>query len=457
MKKLSVKLRITLWYTLAMIIVSGIVLVSVSSFSKNMISRDVQARLARVVDEFPMGPAGKHPQKNNDGNKPSAPTPEHRFYDSGVHIILYDSEGNIVNGVMPFDIDDALDVTRNGVHLTTYDGDKYYEYIKRVQLENETFYVRGITAVSDELYVVKSIVKTNTVITVITILLAAIGGYFIIHNAFKPVKKITETAKSISNSGDLSRRIAIGEGKDEIYSLANVFDEMLEKLKNTFDREKQFTSDASHELRTPVAVILSECEYAEQCAKTEVEYKESVGSIKRQAERMSKLISELLTISRMDRNAIETNFETVNLSELVCFVCDEQEEINDSTVNLVRNIDTDIVAMADTFLYTRLCINLISNAYGYIGDGNKITVSLKDDGENVILEVSDNGIGISQENLSKIWERFYQVDPSRTNTGNMGLGLSMVKWIAACHKGSIEVTSELGKGSTFTFIMPKER
>ncbi len=450
MRKLSVKLRVTIWYTVAMIIISGIVLVTVNSFSKSMIERDIITRLTRTVDSFPMGPMGRRHDM--------PPAPEHRFYESGVHIIIYDAEGNIINGVMPFDIDDTLDVTQNGVSKKIYDSDKYYEYVKPVHTERDNYYVRGITAVSDELYMAKSVLKTNIILTAITITLAAIGGYLIIQHAFKPVKKITETAKSISNSGDLTRRIGIsdGGGSDEIYNLANVFDEMLAKLQNTFEREKQFTSDASHELRTPVAVILSECEYVEECAKTTEEYKESVGSIKRQADRMSKLISELLTISRMDRNAIETNFEPVNLSELVSFVCDEQEEINDSRIQLSRNIDVDITAMADRFLFTRLCINLISNAYGYIGDGDSICVSLKDDGENVVFEVRDNGIGIASENISKIWERFYQVDPSRSNTGNMGLGLSMVKWIATCHKGHIDVKSETGKGSVFTFTMPKE-
>ncbi len=451
MRKLSVKLRVTIWYTVAMIIISSIVLVTVNSFSRSMIEKDVQTRLMRTVDNFSKVPAGRHPDK--------PPKPEPRFYEGGVHIILYDAEGNIINGVMPFDIDDSLDVTNSGVHLKTYDGEKYYEYIKQTKAENNTLYVRGITAVSDELYMARSVFKTNAIITGISILLAAVGGYLIIHHAFKPVKKITETAKSISDSGDLSRRIGISDSgeKDEIYNLASVIDGMLEKLENTFEREKQFTSDASHELRTPVAVILSECEYAGEYAKTTDEYRESVVSIRRQANRMSRLISELLTISRMDRNAMETNFEEINLSELVSFICDEQEEINDSRVTLNRSIDKDVVAMADRFLFTRLCINLISNAYGYIGDGDRVSVSLRDDGENVVFEVSDNGIGIDNEHLSKIWERFYQIDPSRTKTGNMGLGLSMVRWISNCHKGRIEVVSEVGCGSTFTFIMPKER
>ena len=323
---------------------------------------------------------------------------------------------------------------------------------------HDSYWVRGIISVTDESYALKAAAKNNLILTVMLIFAAGIGGYLIIKRAFVPVKKISRTAKEIADSSDLTRRINLGNGKDEIFTLADTFDEMLDKIEQTFEREKQFTSDASHELRTPIAVILSECEYMEECAKTEEELRESSRSIKRQADKMSKLVSELLTISRMDRNTLQLNFEETDLSELVSFVCDEQEEINrgKDTV-LVRYIKNGITARTDKFLLARLFINLISNAYQYIESEGIISVSLDECDEFVKFTVTDNGIGISEENIPKIWERFYQVDKSRTanENGNMGLGLSMVKWIAECHGGSIDVKSELGKGSTFIFKLPK--
>ena len=191
-------------------------------------------------------------------------------------------------------------------------------------------------------------------------------------------------------------------------------------------------------------------------AKDYDELKSSAVSVKEQAERMSRLISGLLTISRMDKNTIQTTFEEVDVSELLEFVCDEQEEIHTESIKLLRQIDEGICARADRLLLIRLCINLISNAYSYGKDGGTVNVSLKSDLNTLTLSVSDDGIGIPPEHLPKIWERFYRVDPSRSeNTnGSMGLGLSMVKWIAECHGGSVSVTSVTNAGSTFTFTMP---
>ena len=285
------------------------------------------------------------------------------------------------------------------------------------------------------------------------------GGYFIIRRALAPVNKITRTAHDISESNDLSQRIRIGPGTDEIHALANTFDNMLDRIEQTVEREKQFTSDASHELRTPVAVILSECEYMTDCAKTEDEFRESAYSVKAQAERMSKLISELLTISRMDKNTLRSEFEELDISELLTFVCEEQTEIGRSDITLTQDIPPGITAEADRFLLARLFINLISNAYSYGRSGGHITVSLSETAESISVSVDDDGIGISEEDLPKIWERFYQADPSRTanGSGSMGLGLSMVSSIAKCHNGNITVKSELGKGSVFTFTMPKKQ
>ena len=171
---------------------------------------------------------------------------------------------------------------------------------------------------------------------------------------------------------------------------------------------------------------------------------------------MTKLISELLMISRMDKNTIATQFEEIDLSELLEFVCDEQEELHGSAVRLSRNISPEIIANADRGLMTRLFINIISNAYSYIGGGDLITVALYKNNENVIFEAKDNGIGISEEDLPKIWERFYRADKSRTSedTANSGLGLSMVKWIAELHGGKVSAESTYGLGSKFTFSMP---
>ena len=135
-------------------------------------------------------------------------------------------------------------------------------------------------------------------------------------------------------------------------------------------------------------------------------------------------------------------------------MCDEQEEIHDENITLNRKISENITVNGDRALLARLCINLISNAYRYGKNGGSIIVFLDVKDGMAVLSVTDDGIGISAENLPKIWERFFQAEPSRTDGSGMGLGLSMVKWIAECHGGSVNAESEQGKGSCFTFKMP---
>lgn len=449
MKKLSIKLKVTLWYTIAMIILSCLVLLTINSVSTEILTRDIKHRIVETVDHLS--------RELVDRRGYLRPVPDFKLYSQGVHMTIHDSDSTLIKGHNPFNLEN-YEFSEGKPRILEYNQSRYVVYDKKVNLpDNSIIWIKGMVSVTDVSYSSMAAFKTNILLTVLLILMASVGGYIIIKRAFIPVNKIRSTAKSISESNDLSQRINIGNGRDEISALANTFDDMLNKIEETMEREKQFTSDASHELRTPVAVILSECEYMQDCAKSADELQESGASIKRQAEKMSKLISELLTISRMDRNTLKTNFEKTDISELLTFVCDEQAEIQKKNVSLSTDIDDNITANADKFLLARLFINLISNAYQYSYENSEIFVSLKQDNDKISFTVKDNGIGISNEDLPKIWERFYQADTSRSNreNGNMGLGLSMVKWIAKIHNGEVFAKSELKKGSIFTFIMPK--
>ena len=445
-RSFSLKFKITLWYTLFMLVFSAVVLSAMTAFTKTIMERDISRRIIRTVND------ASHMTKN--------PLGKVHFYDNGVHMAVYDENGNILEGQIPFGIEENLPKFEEGkLQKITYNGEKYYIYDSRTDAKKpEGLYrIRGIAALTDESYALESAIKINIAFTFVLILIASLGGYFILNRAFVPVNKISRAAKEISESSDLSRRINIGKGRDEISSLANTFDEMLEKLEKTFENEKQFTSDASHELRTPVSVILSECEYMTDCAESVEELKESAETVKKQAEKMSRLISELLTISRMDRNALKLTLEDTDLSELAGFVCNEQKEINSKEITLETDIKEGIFADVDRLMITRLFINLISNAYRYNKENGNVKVSLDETPSEIIFTVEDSGIGISEEDIPKIWERCYQADTARTATdsGSMGLGLSMVKGIAEAHGGTVSVKSRLGEGSTFTFTLPK--
>ena len=230
---------------------------------------------------------------------------------------------------------------------------------------------------------------------------------------------------------------------------------MLERLERSFDMEKQFTSDASHELRTPTAVIISQCEYAQEHDATPEEFQDTIAIIKRQARRMNAMVSQLLSFARMEQGTQKVKLEHADISGIVEAVCEEQAELNPE-VDFQCAIDPGICSNVDITLMSRLVENLITNACKF--GGKHVKVGLYEEDGQIYLFVRDDGIGISPENQKKVWDRFWQAEPSRSDNrqGSNGLGLSMVREIAKIHRGEMSLQSAPRQGSTFTLKMPKE-
>lgn len=450
MHRFSVKIKITIWYMLVMTVVSATVFTLMNSVNLKSIERNMSERLTKSVDTLTRRVFDLHGDIKQ--------IPGFDFFRDGVSMAIYDENGLLLAGQPPFGISDEFDFKDDVIRTSKYNNNRYYEFDKSVYLMNgKIIRVKGLISVNNERIAADETAKRNMIFIIIMIFIAGAGGYIITLKILAPIKKIQETAKSIIKNKDLEQRINIGSGNDEFHSLANTFDEMLEEIEKVIKREQRFTSDASHELRTPVAVIMSECEYMTKYANTIDELKESAESIQNQTKRMSRLISELLSVSRMDNGTQKLIFEETNISELVEFVCNEQQQINTPNIRLETNIEPGITAEADKIMISGIFINLISNAYRYNKEHGKITVTLSAENNNVIFSVKDSGIGIAEDDIGKIWERFYRVDESRTSdgSGGMGLGLAMVQWIAEKHNGSITVNSTLGVGSEFIFTFPK--
>lgn len=462
MKKTSIKFRVTLWFTVFITITASAVFYIMITHRSNQIKDEAERILVKNVEDMagrlsgePFMPNGNTDFKPN--NRPNSrinvPPGMPKMYGEGVHIAVYNADCSEKAGNIPFEFEN-MSFEDETVRAITSNNEKYLVYDRKITLRDGTEnWVKGVRNISNELKAVNSTASTDLMLILLLIAAAAIGGYYIVRRSLEPVRKISETAKEISNSNDISRRISLGSGKDEIYTLAVVVDEMLDKIQSILEKEKQFTSDASHELRTPVSVILSECEYALDCASSEEEYREALSVIKRQTKKMSGLIAQLLALSRMDKNSFKPSFEFTNISELLETVCDEQTEINRADIILKRSIEKDISVYVDPTLIVRLFINLISNAFQYGKENGTVSVSLFRHNEKTVFSVEDDGIGISEEDLPKIWERFYRASKSRTNEfGNTGLGLAMVKQIAEIHNGTVTAESKQGCGSKFTFV-----
>ena len=444
-------MKITLWYLLIVSVVSIAILSGMMAISRNIIVTDIKESVVSSVNNLETKimeiPFNASTYSLNDKNMPL-----HILYGKGTQTAIYDSNKDLAFGTAPYGIENIRSFSDNDLRIESHNTKEYYVYDKKVQIADDNYlWIKSIACISDRVAFLNLAFQNNFIIAICFILIAVLGGYLIINKALSPVAQITETANNIINTNNLSQRINVNSGNDEIHMLANTVDKMLDKIESSFAKERQFTSDASHELRTPISVILSECEYAEECITDPEEYIETILSIKNQTQRMSNLVSELLAISRMDNEKITINKEDTDLSELLDIVCDEQITTHTPEIKLEKYIDKNIVEVVDQLLITRLFVNIISNAYQYSEDGTTIKVYLYKENNQTIFSVKDQGIGIEKENLEKIWNRFYQVDSSRSKNTS-GLGLSMVKWIADKHNLKIKVESEFNKGTQFTFI-----
>ena len=287
-------------------------------------------------------------------------------------------------------------------------------------------------------------------------ILAAVFGYLFIGRTLRPVNTMIRTVQEIQEGSDLSKRIPLPRGRDEFRRLAECFNQMLSSLENAFQRERQFTSDVSHELRTPVAVILSHCEYLLDQKNLPEEIRQELEIIQARANGMAKMNSQLLLLSRSDQNRQPLHFEQVNLTELLGIILEElQESAAEKQIELRSSLAPDVLLTADETMMIRLFENLLTNAIRYGREHGWTEVTMTVDGEYANISVKDNGIGISKEHLPHIWERFYQADPSRSDSRQgAGLGLPLVRWIVRAHHGDIQVQSLEGIGTEFTLRLP---
>ena len=290
----------------------------------------------------------------------------------------------------------------------------------------------------------------------LAVIVSGLGAYLLARSTFRPIDRMIRTVGEISEGRDLSRRIGLPPGRDEISRLGQAFDNMFARLETSFESEKQFTSDASHELRTPVAVILAQCEDARRHAQDPAQYTEAIDVIERQAGRMRDLIAQLLQMTRLEQGTQRANFEQADLSGLVEVLCEEQPALPHG-VTIRADVQPGVEAWLDVTLISRLLQNLIDNAARYGRENGHIWVTLRRVEGEVLLSVRDDGIGIPADRLERIWQRFYQVESARGAGGGAGLGLTMVRQIAALHGGTVTVDSREGEGSCFTLRFPAER
>ena len=291
----------------------------------------------------------------------------------------------------------------------------------------------------------------------VIMLLASSGvGYWLSRKALSPVDAITRTARSISGA-NLSSRLERLHTGDELQRLSDTLNEMLARIETTFQRVSQFTADASHELRTPISLIRTEAEIALRKSRGEEEYQEALRHILLEAERTSALIEKLLALARADAGRESLEVCDFDFRETLRTAAgDWRQTMSDHQLLFSETLPEIVVCLAgDKASLSRLLNILLDNAVKYTPAPGQVEIALESRDQEAVITVRDSGIGISEEDQGRIFERFYRADKARSReSGGAGLGLAIAQWIVASHQGSIEVQSFLGRGSAFIVKLP---
>ena len=288
------------------------------------------------------------------------------------------------------------------------------------------------------------------------LILAALFLRFMARRALKPISRIIDTAREIGQGQELSKRIPVLKIKDELGQLALTFNEMMNRLENSFAQMRQFSSDASHELRTPLTVLKGQNELILSKQRKPEEYQEVISSNLEEINYMSKVLEDLFVLSKSDENQVNLDYKPVDLRALVEEVCKHAEILaEEKNIKIIIAFLEPIEIKGDEVRLRQMVWNVLQNGIKYTQQGGELKISLQNEGDFALLTIQDTGIGIPEEDLPLIFNRFYRVDKARTrDEGGSGLGLSICRQIAEAHKGKIEVESKLGVGTRFKIRLP---
>ncbi len=449
MKNLSIKIRITLWFTLFMILSSLVIGMTVVLISMSISDNGRRELLVEIAEK------NSHALELDD--RQLELEEEFSTARQGITSLVFNEAGELLYGQRPPEAILSLPFEDQKLHEIKIDEDNYFVYDILITEDEESLWLRSFT-IDSQMLSTSTIIQSAMIVFPLLLVIAVVGGYLIAKGSLQPIQKIRDTALAIEKGGDLSKRIPLDAGRDELHQLAEAFNQMFARLEENFEAEQNFTADAAHELRTPVATILAQCEYAFENAEDKEALYEVVGAIQKQGYRMARLTEALLRFTRIEQQTESLKVEKCNLSQLLEAVCQDFQELNEKEIQLSTAIEPNVYLLADKVLLRQLIENLIQNAYRYGKSGGWVRVSLQAQDREIILRVEDNGIGIDAKHINQIWNRFYRVDPARSSgkSTGFGLGLALVKAIVLAHGGRIRVESQPGGGSLFSVHLLKE-
>jgi two-component system OmpR family sensor kinase len=332
-------------------------------------------------------------------------------------------------------------------------------YARLLEPEDHTVSLVILQSLHPQKEIMEDIRHTFYWIIPIALLFASAGGYFLARKSLAPVTDMATQARGMG-AARLSERLEVSNPRDELGTLALSFNELLDRLEKSFEQQRRFVADASHELRTPVAILQGETEVTlSRPDRPPEEYRETLAILRDESHRLAHIIEDLFTLTRADAGQYPLKCRDLYLDELATDVLRRTRSLAIAKgVTLTSSIQPDLPLYADEDLLRRMLLNLLDNAIKYTPAGGKINVDCRLHANSYVLRFSNTGPGIPAELQSRIFERFFRADKARSraegDTGGAGLGLSIARWIAEAHHGRLELTQSDSSGTTFTAYLP---
>jgi two-component system, OmpR family, sensor kinase len=472
----SVRIRLTLWYTTAMAIVLVVLAVVTYGVLRQNVVRRADVNATELADSFlstvnaELGDESR-PYSVDEGI--AAAISEHRFAD--VVFVVFDSEGHVLGASESYHLPGrSADPTReilatslrglvsapDTFHSVRVGGHQYRGYVRHFSIERQAATLVVLQSLNRQNEFLETLAGTFWIVIPAALLLAGAGGYLLARRSLSPVVMMSTQASRIG-SENLYERLQVQNPRDELGKLAGSFNELLDRLSQSFERQRRFVADASHELRTPVAILSGEAEVTlAQEKRTELEYRESLQILREEAKRLKHIVEDLFTLARADAGQhplVPTEFY---LDELAA-ECSKNVRTLASAKQIAVSCESgaELPIRADEALLRRMLMNLLDNAIKYTSPGGSISLRCGEENGHYRLSLEDSGQGIPRELQPRIFERFFRADKARprgeTDSGGAGLGLTIASWIAGAHGGKLELTRSTPQGSVFTVFLPK--
>jgi heavy metal sensor kinase len=338
------------------------------------------------------------------------------------------------------------------------DASTYRLYTAPVKVNNiRTAIIQVVDPLDDQISTLAGLRSLLIWLIPVSLLLAALAGIFLAGRALAPMTRVRSDVEKIIEHSDLTHRVSRGLPDDEVGRLARTFDQLLERVEQAMERERRFTSDASHELRSPLTVLKGEISVALSRDRPAEDYRGTLGQLEATVDDMIQLVEDLLTLTRAASNKQIVSMAPLDIVELVSTIVARLQVIaNNKGIVLKAQSDLDVtIVLGDRIKLQRVFTNLIDNALRYTASGGSVDVVARLMGGNVVIDVRDTGRGIAAEHLPRLFQRFYRADNNRArDSGGSGLGLAIAQTITRSHGGRITVESQPGLGSTFTVTLP---